>query len=214
MSMNEAAQQKRAGPAGKAARRMSKDKVREVFLGRLPTGGVAIEIGVWHGDFSATILDLVKPEKLYLIDPWANVTDESHSEAFVGRTEDGKMDRIFAKVQARYAQEIGDGRVEIIRDWSVPALDRFAPDSIDFAYVDGDHSYDGVRADLAALFPKMRVGGVMAFDDYHRRGWWGDGVIRAINEFLGAYPDRLRIRAIAGAQLAIEKIEPLAPGDG
>ncbi len=193
---------------------MSKDRVREVFLGRLPTGGVAIEIGVWHGDFSRTILDLIKPEKLYLIDPWANVSDESHSEAFVGRTEDGKMERIYSKVQKRYAKEIRAGQVEIIRDWSVPALAGFKPASIDFAYVDGDHSYEGVKADLAALFPKMRLGGVMAFDDYHRRGWWGDGVIRAINEFLGTYPNQLRIRAIAGAQLAIEKIEPMAPPEG
>jgi len=213
--MNEAAPKKRAAQGeGKAARRMSKDKVREVFLGRLPTGGTAIEIGVWHGDFSEMLLSHIKPEKLYLIDPWANVTDASHSEAFVGRTEDDKMERIYAKVQQRFSAQIAEGRVEIIRDWSVPALAQFEPDSIDFAYVDGDHSYEGVRADLAALFPKMREGGVMAFDDYHRRGWWGDGVIRAINEFLGAYPDRLRIRAIAGAQLAIEKLEPRATGDG
>ena len=50
--------------------------------------------------------------------------------------------------------------------------------------------------------------GIMAFDDYHRRGWWGDGVIRAVNEFLGQHPRELRIRAIAGAQIAIEKIVP------
>lgn len=197
----------------KAKRRMSKDKVREVFLGRLPTGGIAIEIGVWHGDFSETILDIVKPEKLYLIDPWTNVTDDSHSEAFVGRTEDSKMERIFRKVQTRYKKEIGEGRVEVMRDWSSDALAKFDPESIDFAYVDGDHSYEGVSADLRSLFPKMRIGGVMAFDDYHRRGWWGDGVIRAINEFLGQYPDQMRIRAIAGAQIAIEKLEPLQSGE-
>lgn len=198
-------------PPSKADRRQSKDKVREIFLGRLPTGGTAVEIGVWHGDFSKMILNLIKPKKLYLIDPWANVTDDSHSEAFVGRTEDEKMERIFGKVQNRFKKHIEAGRVEIRREWSVPALQKFDDDSIDFAYVDGDHSYEGVKADLVALFPKMRVGGVMAFDDYHRRGWWGDGVIRAINEFLGSKPDQLRIRAIAGAQLAIEKIEPVPP---
>lgn len=193
----------------KSDRKASKDKIREVFLGRLPTGGVAIEIGVWHGDFSEQILRLIQPEKLYLIDPWATVTEDSHAEAFVGRTEDAKMERIFAKVQARFASQIAAGQVEIIREWSQAALARFAPESIDFAYVDGDHSYEGVKADLAALYPKMRAGGVMAFDDYHRRGWWGDGVIRATNEFLGQYPSNLRIRAIAGAQLAIEKLAPL-----
>ncbi|MEM0949906.1 MAG: class I SAM-dependent methyltransferase [Pseudomonadota bacterium] len=193
----------------KAERAANKAKVRDTFLKRLNRGGVAVEIGVWHGEFSEKILELIAPEKLYLIDPWANVTEDSHSEAFVGRTENAKMERIFKAVQKKFASEVREGRVEIIRDWSTLALNRFEPGSIDFAYVDGDHSYDGVCADLEALFPKMRVSGVMAFDDYHRRGWWGDGVVRAINEFLGRYPDQLRIRAIAGAQLAIEKMEPL-----
>jgi hypothetical protein len=39
-------------------------------------------------------------------------------------------------------------------------------------------------------------------------------VIRAVNEFLGRYPRELRIRAIAGAQIAIEKIAPLDKGKG
>ncbi len=190
-------------------RRLSKDQVREVFLSRLPKGGVAIEIGVWHGDFSVQILKALEPEKLFLIDPWANVTDSSHSEAFAGRTEDTKMERIFSKVKKRFGKEISAGRVELIREFSGTALEGFEAESIDFAYVDGDHSYEGVCADLKALFPKMKTGGIMAFDDYHRRGWWGDGVIRAINEFLGQYPDRMRIRTVAGAQIAIEKIEPL-----
>lgn len=190
-------------------RRRSKDDIRKIFLGRLPTAKVAIEIGVWHGDFSGTILEYIKPETLYLIDPWANVTDDSHTEAFVGRTDDQKMERIFQKVQNRFSDEIQKGRVKIVRDWSVSALSKFQDESIDFAYVDGDHSYEGVSADLDALFPKMKTGGIMGFDDYHRRGWWGDGVIRAINEFLGRHPSEIRIRAIAGAQIALEKIGPL-----
>ena len=47
----------------------------------------------------------------------------------------------------------------------------------------------------------------MAFEDYHRRGWWGDGVIRAINEFLGSHPRHLRVRSVVGAQIAIEVLE-------
>lgn len=194
---------------GTKKRRQSKEKIRQIFLGRLPKAKVAVEIGVWQGEFSGQILEYLEPDVLYLIDPWANVTDDSHSEAFVGRTDDNRMERIYQNVQKRYIAEISQQRVKIIRDWSVQALKQFDKESIDFAYVDGDHSYEGVSADLKALFPKMTVGGIMAFDDYHRRGWWGDGVIRAINEFLGAHPTELRIRAIAGAQVAIEKLEPL-----
>ena len=185
-------------------RRVSKERVRRKFLQKLPKGGVAVEIGVWQGEFSPTILELIKPKKLVLIDPWAHISDDSHSEAFVGRTRKAKMDKIFDKVVKRFDAEITAGQVSMIRDFSVPALEKFEAKSISFAYVDGDHSYEGVKSDLVALFPKMKTGGIMAFDDYHRRGWWGDGVIRAINEFLGAHPRELRIYAVVGAQIAIE----------
>ncbi|MFQ1702450.1 class I SAM-dependent methyltransferase [Loktanella agnita] len=191
----------------KKKRRVSKDVVRRKFLQKLPSGGIAVEIGVWQGEFSPTILELIAPDKLVLIDPWAHIDDDSHAEAFVGRTGKSKMDKIFDKVINKFSDEIESGKVALVRDFSVPALEQFADESISFAYVDGDHSYEGVSADLAALFPKIKKGGIMAFDDYHRRGWWGDGVIRAINEFLGQHPRDLRIRAIVGAQIAIEVLE-------
>ena len=192
----------------KKARRISKESVRRKFLEKLPKGGIAVEIGVWQGDFSPTIIELITPDKLVLIDPWAHIEDDSHAEAFVCRTGKTKMDRIFDGVVKKFETEIAAGQVALIRDFSVPALAQFTDQSISFAYVDGDHSYEVVSADLAALFPKMKRGGIMAFDDYHRRGWWGDGVIRAINEFLGAHPRDLRIRAVVGAQIAIEVLDP------
>ncbi len=193
--------------APKKKRRVSKDVIRRKFLQKLPKGGIAVEIGVWQGEFSPTILELIAPKQLILIDPWTHIENDSHSEAFVGRTGKTKMDRIFDKVVKRFSDEIKAEKVALIRDFSVPALDQFPEQSISFAYVDGDHSYEGVSSDLAALFPKMKKGGIMAFDDYHRRGWWGDGVIRAINEFLGLHPRDLRIRAVVGAQIAIEVLD-------
>ncbi len=191
----------------KQKRRISKDVVRRRFLQKLPKGGLAVEIGVWQGQFSTTILDLIKPEKLILIDPWTHIDDDSHVEAFVGRTGKTKMDKIFDRVVKKFDDEIKAGQVALIRDFSVPALEMFAPQTISFAYFDGDHSYEGVKSDLEVLFPKMKLGGIMAFDDYHRRGWWGDGVIRAIYDFLGAHPSALRIRAVVGAQIALEVID-------
>ena len=186
----------------------SKDEVRLKFLRRMPKGGQAVEIGVWRGEFSGTILRVLQPDNLCLIDPWMHFEDAEQSDAFAGRTGAEKMERIFAQVQKRYQSQIESGQVTIKRDFSVNALAEFEDESLSFAYVDGDHSYEGVCADLEALFPKMKGGGVMAFDDYHRRGWWGVGVIKAINEFLGRHPEELRIRAIFGAQIGIEKLEP------
>ena len=47
--------------------------------------------------------------------------------------------------------------VDVAKSWSQP---------IDFLYVDADHSYDGVRADLEAWMPHVRSGGLIVGDDY------------------------------------------------
>jgi hypothetical protein len=181
---------------------------RARFLQKMPKGGVAIEIGVWRGEFSRQILDVIEPKKLCLIDPWKTFEDHDGA-AFSGREEAEKMDEIAASVAALYAAEIKAKQVIVMREMSGDALKKFKPNTINFAYVDGDHSYAGVKADLEALMPKMVVGGIMAFDDYHRRGWWGDDVLRAIHEFIGAHPAEIRIMTVVGAQIALEKIAPL-----
>ena len=193
----------------RAAKKALKREKRARFLNRMPKGGVAIEIGVWRGEFSREILKALEPAKLCLIDPWKNF-DDHDDKAFSGREADEKMDEIFREVVELYKDEIKAKQVIVMREMSTDALRKFKNNTINFAYVDGDHSYEGVKADLEALMPKMTVGGVMAFDDYHRRGWWKDGVLRAIHEFIGAHPAHVRIRTVIGAQIAIEKIEPLA----
>jgi hypothetical protein len=57
------------------------------------------------------------------------------------------------------------------------------PDAyFDWVYVDGDHSYEGCSRDLELYAPKVRSGGFLLVDDY-KTGWWGDGLIRAVDEF-------------------------------
>ena len=41
----------------------------------------------------------------------------------------------------------------------------FAGSKIDFAFIDGDHSYEGVKADFLQYGPLVRPGGVIAFHD-------------------------------------------------
>lgn len=42
---------------------------------------------------------------------------------------------------------------------------RFAGNPIDFAFIDGDHTYEGVRADFEDYGPLVRPGGIIAFHD-------------------------------------------------
>lgn len=193
-------------PRGKKKQIKSMNRAR--FLNKMPKGGVAIEIGVWRGEFSRKILDALEPKKLCLIDPWKSFEDHDDA-AFSGREAAEKMDEIYEDVVRLYADEIKSKQVLVMREMSLDALKKFKNETINFAYVDGDHSYEGVKADLAALMPKMAPGGIMAFDDYHRRGWWGDGVLRAIHEFIGEHPSEIRVMTVIGAQIALEKLTPM-----
>jgi predicted O-methyltransferase YrrM len=48
----------------------------------------------------------------------------------------------------------------------LPAYFREHPDAyFDIITVDGDHSEEGARADLAAVLPRLKVGGAVVFDD-------------------------------------------------
>jgi predicted O-methyltransferase YrrM len=56
---------------------------------------------------------------------------------------------------------------------------------IDYLYVDADHAYEGVRADLAAWAPYVRHGGLILGDDYGHRLF--PGVRQAWDEFEAAH---------------------------
>lgn len=54
---------------------------------------------------------------------------------------------------------------------------------IDFVFIDGDHSYDGVRADWMAWSPLVRPGGLVAFHDTWPNGHRHEpGVVQWIDE--------------------------------
>ena len=60
--------------------------------------------------------------------------------------------------------------------------------SLDFVYLDADHKYALVRADLAAWYPKVRPGGVVSGHDYlDSPNCCGSefGVKTAVREFCG-----------------------------
>ena len=113
------------------------------------------------------------------------------------------MDARHLRVLSAFRQPIDNGRVEVIRATSREAVTRFEDESLDFVYVDGDHSYDEVAADLREFLPKLRPGGLLLADDYRTSGWWGDAVVRACHELVarGGVTVELKI----GAQIVFRK---------
>lgn len=180
---------------------------RGPVLNALPKNGIGIEIGVWKGDFSARILRTAKPKTLHLIDPWKVSSNSDRADQAwygAGNVSQADMDAIHRKVESRFAQDIAAQRVLIHRSTAEAGLANLEEASVDFVYVDGDHSYEGVSADLAAAFRVTKPGGMICADDYLLGSWWKDGVVRAVHEFLAAQP--VIIQAKLGTQVILRKL--------
>jgi len=72
---------------------------------------------------------------------------------------------------------------------SIQASKLYKDESLDFVFIDADHSYVCCKADILAWLPKIKQGGVLAGDDYipvH------PGVMKAVNEIFGVGTERKR----------------------
>ncbi len=72
-------------------------------------------------------------------------------------------------------------RAKIMRMTSLEAAEKFTDATLDFVFIDGDHSYAAVKADIAAWWPKLISGGLLSGHDY--RDDKDYGVIQAVDEF-------------------------------
>ena len=179
---------------------------RGFVLFSLPKNATIAEIGVNNGDFSARLLKVTDPKQLFLIDPWLYFDTDDYKESHYGgrNTNQAGMDAKHDKVNARFANEIAAGKIVIKRAKSADAATDFDDGFFDCVYIDGDHSYAGVKTDIEAYFPKLKAGGLMVGDDYNLGAWWGDGVCRAFNEFLATGLAIVEYKV--GNQIAIKKL--------
>ncbi len=174
-------------------------------LKSLPKNGVGAEIGVHLGDFSHLILDIAQPKKLYLIDPWKAFQSEEYQESWYGQsTPQSAMDERHQGVCSRFQSRIQQGQVEVLRQFSNTALSSLADESLDFVYIDGDHTYEGAKQDLELSFAKLKKGGLMTGDDYGPGDWWQGGVKKAVDEF--GWNSGVKLLWIENTQFVLQKI--------
>ena len=74
--------------------------------------------------------------------------------------------------------------VVILKGNSKQVINQIDDNSLDWVYIDGNHSYDNVLSDLNSILPKMKKDGIIAGDDYFNAiGKFGNDVINAVNDF-------------------------------
>lgn len=131
------------------------------------------EIGVSQGRFTMFLCAIMHDLEMIAVDRWEEQPGHK-TEGWIGWDHEGSYQRL----KNNCAQYFPD-RVDIVRSDSVSAASQVEDSSLDFVFIDADHSYEGCKADIDAWSPKVRKGGIISGHDYNPK--W-PGVIKAVDE--------------------------------
>jgi hypothetical protein len=148
------------------------------FLDYMPHNAIAIEVGVQGGGYAAFMLRKTNPQKLFLIDCWQHQDPQIYDDP-EANVSDAQQETLYNETVSRFAR---DPRVIILRQYSKDAAAQFDDESVDWVYIDANHSYEAAREDIALWWPKVKKGGILSGHDYAVRSSFG--VVQAVNEFL------------------------------
>ena len=162
-----------------------------------------IEIGTFFGGSAETMLEASAAEMICV-------------DTF-GGTQDNETACIPKQVMLSYAAlRLGRfaDRSSIIVASSQQAA-RFIPPGIaDLIFLDADHSYESVKADIAAWMPKLKPGGIFAGHDYYK--WsdtYTDDELAALGHLQCDPDSTVHCGVVLAMREAFEQFETMGDGD-
>lgn len=115
-----------------------------------------VEVGVYSGASCAFLAQQLVYRgtrfELYAVDHWTELKPDSTEtlwQDFVDRIEQAKLGPYIAAFKGK----------------SVEIATQFDDASMDFVFIDANHPYEDVKADIEAWLPKVRIGGMLAGHD-------------------------------------------------
>jgi predicted O-methyltransferase YrrM len=139
-----------------------------VFLSKKIDCNKMVEVGSYRGE--STVLFAHTFQQVYAIDP------HKEYDSSDGASNAEMLDRARTELEIRMAVY---PNIEHINATSIEAAQQFEDGSLDFVYLDGDHRYHGIKADIQAWLPKIAKGGYIGGHDHEPRFM---GVVRAVAE--------------------------------
>ena len=162
----------------------------------------------WHGEQILALLDVHKPKVCVELGTYkggsaiavGRVVRKWHGAVHCFDTWDGdvSMGECWQNIQEAGLTEV----ITIQRSRTDRAAERWHG-LIDYLYVDADHSYEGCLSDLELWWPHLRVGGLIAGDDYDDPRW---DVTRAWDIFELACGQKFHRQATPGSDPACTRL--------
>jgi predicted O-methyltransferase YrrM len=145
-----------------------------------------VEVGVWKGSSISYLASRNRQSKIYAVDLFENTYKYATQEEILKDVKNIKeiYNQQLHKTNTRHI-------ITDIIDYSWNGALYFDDASLDFVFIDADHSYESVMKDLFAWFPKIKKGKIFAGHDYgvHQNPMFPEktynfpGVKKAVDEF-------------------------------
>jgi len=123
------------------------------------------EVGVCEGRNAASMLSIIPDLHLTLVDPYMVYEYKKFRRHTKWKWHLPTMDI----VRRRAIRKLSKYNVRWLMTTSELASRCVPDESLDFVYIDGNHTFDFITQDLQFWFPKIRKGGILSGHDYGMR---------------------------------------------
>lgn len=138
------------------------------------------EVGIGYGMHAKYVMKTTNVEKMYLVDPMRYYENDGFSHDVMSHQAEipgNNFNELYSLIQEELSP--WKDKLVFLRVPSVEVTQDMIPDeSLDCVFIDGDHSFSAVLADLQFWWKKIRKGGQMLGDDI-----FIDSVRDAVNMF-------------------------------
>jgi hypothetical protein len=164
----------------------------------LITGSRILEIGIFKGEFMEYIINNCNIGSIDGVDIFEGVTCSGDSDG--NNVVHYPLDISYLELSEKYKDNMN---VKLIKYDSSSYLKSLPDNYYDIIYIDGDHSYNGVKNDLSESFYKIKNGGYIMGHDYEMnmnkaKNVYNFGVKRAVDEFCSIYSQSIIAKAMDG----------------
>lgn len=173
-----------------------------------------LEIGIFRGEFFDYIVNNCNIGSLDGVDLFEGICTSGDVNG--NNVVSCDLEKSYTDLSNKYK----DHNIKLFKADSNRFFADVTDDYYDIIYIDGDHSYDGVKKDLRNAFNKVKNGGYIMGHDYDinvEKGLhlYNFGVMRAVDEFCREYGQKIIAKGMDGCvSYCIQKImshEPEPP---
>lgn len=180
------------------------DQIRDLAIGRAPTEGLLLELGVYRGRsinrFAEFLSRQGDPRKIYGFDAFQGLSEDWFGKSIANQSNFNRGGRP-PKVRPNVELVIG-----WLEDTLAPFLERH-PGPIAMLHIDTD-TYTPCKLALTLCRDRFVDGSIIVFDEHHGYPNWQNGEFKALNEVLR--PDEYSYVAFATQQALLRIARPLS----